>query len=84
MNDSLGVRRVQSVGNLNGQVQELFGLEGLLDPVLERLPVEKFHGYKGLAFVLVNVVDRANVRMVQGGCGTGFTLKTLKRLEILS
>jgi hypothetical protein len=39
--------------------------------VLERHPVQKLHGNEGSPFVLANVIDRADIRVIQRGCGLG-------------
>jgi hypothetical protein len=43
--------------------------------VLQRLPVQKFHGDERLPVLLANVVNRANIRVVQCGRGLRFALK---------
>ena len=50
--------------------------------MFQREAVEKLHGDEGLAVVLADVVDRADVRMVQGGRRLGFALKTGERLRV--
>ena len=79
MNDALGVRRIQCIGNLDRQVQQQIHLYGLaMDALLERLPLKQFHGDEVPAIGLADFVDRANVRMVQSRCCPGFSLKPLK------
>ena len=66
MHDALRVRGVQSIGDLNCQLQQFAGLERLSgDVVLQRLPFEQLHHNKGLPFVFINVVNRADVWMVE-------------------
>ena len=50
--------------------------------MLQREPVEKLHGDEGLAILFADVVDGADVRMVQGGCGLGFALEAGQRLRV--
>ena len=45
-------------------------------PLLERLALQQFHGDEGLAVAFVDVVNRADVGVVQCACGSGFTLET--------
>src|SRR6266508_6711269 len=51
--------------------------------MLERLPFEQLHNNERPAFLFANVVNGADVRMTEGGGGTGFALETLERLAIL-
>ena len=48
------------------------------DAVLERLVLRQLHGDEGLPLVLVDIVDGADVRMVEGGRGLGLTPETLE------
>ncbi len=59
--------RVQRVGNLDSQMDQFVNLEGLgRNAMLERLPFQQLHGDEGLASELISVVNRADVRMVEG------------------
>jgi hypothetical protein len=79
VDDALGVCRIEGVGNLDRQVQKLRRLHGLpTNAVLERLALQKLHGDEGLALVLVDVVDRADVGVVEGGAGLGLALEPLQ------
>ena len=53
-----------------------------VDAVLERLAVEKFHGDEGLAVLFADVVNGADVGMVERGGGLGFALETGEGLGI--
>jgi hypothetical protein len=50
--------------------------------MLERDPVEKFHGDKCFAVLFTDIVDGADIGVVQSGCGLTFTLKTSEGLGI--
>src|SRR5271154_5298503 len=50
--------------------------------MLQRGAVQKLHGDEGFAALIVNLVNGANVRVIQRGGGLGFTLETAKRLWI--
>ena len=52
------------------------------DLVLQRHAIQKLHGNKGLAVLVVNFVDGANVGMVQRRCSFGFALKAAERLRV--
>jgi hypothetical protein len=74
MDDPLGVGGVQRIRELDPELQQFLRLEGLPgDAVLQRLPLQQLHADEGLALVLVDVVDGADVRVIQGGRGPGFT-----------
>ena len=68
---------------MDGDVEELVELErAIADKVLERLAVEKFHGDEGAAVGFADVVDGADIRMVEGGSGLGFALEAGESLRI--
>ena len=46
-----------------------------VDPMLQRDAFQKFHGDERLPVLFANVVDRADVRMIQRGGGLRFALK---------
>ncbi len=52
------------------------------DSVLQRQAVQKLHGDEGTALLLANVVNGADVGVVQCGRGLGFTLKAGQRLRV--
>ena len=87
MNDPLGVRCVQPIGNLNGQRKQSFVLHTLLsllagNPMPQRDAVQKLHGDKRLIAMLANVVNRADVGMVESRRGTSFTPKAFQCLRV--
>ena len=51
--------------------------------VLQGEAVQKLHGDEALALVLANLVDGANVGMVEGGGGAGFAAEAFECLRIL-
>jgi hypothetical protein len=84
MGDALGMRRVESVGNLDGEIQQRLSLKGFtFDAVLQRLALQQFHGNEGLPIVFVNFVNGANVGVIEGRGCLGFALETLERLMVL-
>ena len=83
VNDVFGVRGIQRVGDLDGQRQQIFAVHRApVDAVLQRLPIQEFHGDERLAVLLANIVNRADVGMVQGGGGLRFTLESRQGLRI--
>ena len=50
--------------------------------MLEGHAIEVFHGDEGLAVLFADVVDGADVGVIQSGCGLGFALKTGENLRI--
>src|SRR5580692_9842749 len=83
VHDAFGVRGIECVGDLDGEGKQSVQLDrASTDQVLQGLAVEKFHGDEGLAVFLADVVDGANVGMVQGGCGLGFALKAGESLGV--
>ena len=52
------------------------------DAVLQRQPVQKLHGDEGLAVLLADVVNGADVGMIQRGGGLRFALETLEGLRV--
>ena len=67
------------------QIEHGFDLQRLAsDHVLEGLPLQQFHGDEGSPIGFVNLVNRADVRVVQRGCGFGFPLKSAQGLRVVS
>ena len=65
MHDSLGMRRIQCIGNLNSEIQQLVCLERLAgDELAHSLAFEQLHGDERSFLVFVDIVDDADVRMI--------------------
>ena len=61
-----------------------FELHGAVaDQVLERGAVQELHDQEGAVVFLADVVDGADVGMVQGRCGLGLAAKTFEGLAVL-
>ena len=59
------VSGVQSIGHVNSDSQESFQLHRTArNNVLERLPIQKFHGNESSTILLTDVINGADVRMV--------------------
>ncbi len=83
MNDALGVRGVQRVGDFDADVEQAFHFQrAAVHGVLQRGAVEKFHGDEGFAVFFADIVDGANAGMVQRGGGLRFALKTPEGLLV--
>ncbi len=84
MHDAFRVRRVECIRDSGAQVQKHFDIERpVIERVLERAPLQKFHGDEGAAAIFADIVNRANVGMIQSGSSLRFALKTLERLRIV-
>jgi hypothetical protein len=84
LQSSLGVRRIERVGNFNRQFQRLRERERLTcDLVLERHPIEIFHDDKGLVPTPADFVDRAYIGMIQRRRCSCLTTETFEGLRVL-
>ncbi len=52
------------------------------DAVLQGHAIEKLHGDEGLTVLVTDVVDGADVGMIQGGSRLGFALKACQSLRV--
>ena len=83
MNDFFSVRCIERVGDLDGQGEQGLGVQRLArDAMLQSHTVQEFHGDEGLAVLLADVVDGADVWVIQSGCGLGFALESSQGLGI--
>ena len=84
MDDALGVRCIQSIGNFNRHREERFQLHWTIpDQVLQRSAIQEFHRDERLPFVLTDLVNGANIRMIQRRGGLRFALEALQGWTIL-
>src|ERR1700733_32937 len=82
--DSLRVGRVQPIGDLNAYIQELRHFDGFsTNAVLERPTLEQLHGDKWAAFELANIVNRADVGMIERRCSAAFAAESFDGLPVL-
>src|SRR5271169_5711490 len=84
MDDSLGVGGVESVGDLRAEIEQLLKVHRLVgwlavDAAFERLPFQQLHGDEVASAILANLVDGAEIRVVQCGGGARLALKTVER-----
>ncbi len=72
---------LERVRNLDGQRQNQFGFHrSACNAVLQRQPVQKLHGYEGLSILLPDLIDSANVGMIQCRGGLRLPLEAGQRL----
>ncbi len=84
MDDAFGVRGVQAIGDLDGHVKKIGQGQGLAgDAVFQGLAFEQLHRDEGAPFKFANVVDGADIGMVQRGSGASFAAEALDGLRIL-
>src|SRR5208337_2834050 len=83
VDNALGVGGIERVGDFNRQIhQRVVVHRAGTDGVLEGEALEELHGDEGLAFVLADLVDGADIRMVQGRGGLRLALETGQRLWV--
>ena len=84
MDDAFGMRRVERIGNFDRERQQRVQLHRTPgDHVLQGHAIEILHGDKRLAVLLANVVNGADVGMVQRRSRLRLALKAAERLGIL-
>jgi hypothetical protein len=84
VNDAFGVFAASSPsGNINRNRQKFFKFHRTArNGVLQGLSVQKLHGDEGFAGFFADVVNRANVGMIQCRSGFGLTPKAFERLRV--
>jgi hypothetical protein len=83
MHDTFGVGGLQCVRHLNPYVQHVFGLQRhAADSVFERLALHQLHHDKRPALVLADIVNRADIGVIQRRGGAGLALKAFQRLLV--
>jgi len=83
VHDAFRVGCIQGVGDLNPQLQHFLGLEGPAgEPVFQGLAFQKLHNQEGSSLMVADVVDGADVGMVQGRRGAGLPLEAIQCLLV--
>jgi hypothetical protein len=72
----------ESFRNLDRQLQRAIYRQAAFDHMLEGLPFKQLHGDERALFGFADVVDRADMRVVQGRGCTRLSLETLQRHRI--
>ena len=84
MDDAFAVRGIERVGDFDGQAEQDVHFERTAgDAMLQGQAVQILHGDEGLAIFLADVVNGADVGMVQRGSGLGLAAETLQSLAVL-
>src|SRR5712691_11629433 len=77
------MRSLQRIGNLNRKVYEVIGLKRLArDALTKRLAFEQLHGEERPRFLSANVVNDADIGVIQSRGGARLPLKALDRGEV--
>ena len=83
MNDSLGVRRIERVRNLNPQLQHLLKRQRLAgNAVLQCGAFHEFHGDETASAIFRDFVDGADVWMIERRGCLGFALEAAECLRV--
>jgi hypothetical protein len=83
VDDSFRVGSVQALCDLNRQIENFIDLHRLAeDALLERFPVQVLHGNEVLALKLVDVVNGADIGMIQCRSCLSLALEPLQGVAI--
>ena len=83
VDDALGVCGVEAFGDLHRDIQQALQIEALpRDPVLQCLALEDLHDDERAAGVLVDLVNGADVPVIQGRCCPRLAVEAFERLRI--
>ncbi len=83
MDDSLRVGRIQRIRYLDAEREQRVQFHGTVaDEMLERRAVQELHHDESLAVLLPDVINRADIGVVQGGSSLRLALKASQRLGI--
>ena len=84
VDDPLRVCGVQGIGDLNAQIEHCFNLQRLaIDYMAEGLPLQEFHSDECSPLDFVNLIDRADVRVVECRRCSCFASESLQRMRIV-
>src|SRR5215813_10190001 len=83
VNDAFGVCYLKRLGNLNPHIKDHFGVERpACDFFLERFAVKLLHHNKSASFEFPNIIDRADVGVIQCRGGPRFASEALESSSI--
>ncbi len=84
MHDALGVRGIETIRDLNADLEQLGDFDGSPgDAMLQRLPLEQLHGDERPALEFADVINRANIRMIQSRSSPRLAAESLDGLRVL-
>src|SRR3984893_15413814 len=84
VDDPFRMRGIQRVGDFNCNVKELFKVHWAThDCVLQGHAIQIFHCDESFSVLVANVVDRADVGMIQSRCGASLTFESFQRLWVV-
>ena len=77
------MRRIQRVSNLDPQFQHTIkGQQAVSNAMFESLPFDVLQDHVGLVSVFSDLMNRADVGMIERRCRPCFTSKTIKRVGV--
>ena len=80
MDYAFRVRGGKGVSDLDAKIEKKAEVDWrAVDAMFQSLPFQQLHGDERLIVCFADVVYGADVRVVQGGSGAGFALKTIER-----
>ena len=83
MDDAFGVRGIKSVSDIDANFKQAVNFHGSGgDDVLEGCALHELHHDEGAAIMFLNVVDGADIGVIQRRGGPRFTLETLQHLSV--
>ena len=83
MHDALGVGRVQRVRHVDGDSQQLLDFQrAVADQMLQGLAFQVLHDNERGPIIFADVIDGANVGMIQCRSGLGLAAKAAQRLLV--
>ena len=83
MRDALAVRLVEPIRDLDGDLERLIERQRApLQPLGQRVPLQVLHDQEVDPVLLTDVVERANVRVVQAGDGLRLALEPLLEIGV--
>ncbi len=84
VDDSFGVSGIEAVGDLNAEIQKFADGELFFaDASLQGLAFEQFHGDERAALEFADIVDGADVGMIERGGGAGLAAETFDSLGVM-
>src|SRR6266545_5306753 len=83
MDNSLGMRGREGVGDLNRDIENRIGIQSLaMNHLLQAFALQFLHDDEGMPVVVVDIVNGADIRMVELGRSPRFAFETFQRLGV--